>query len=91
MANLSPDEIVFHQASKYGDISQLKNVFSKIANSKDEDGKTPLINAVERGYLTMIHFLIENGADVNVQGKTLVDQLHFTMLLFMITMKLQKA
>ena len=66
MANLSPDEIVFHQASKYGDISQLKNVFSKIANSKDEDGKTPLINAVERGYLTMIHILIENGADVNV-------------------------
>ena len=40
MANLSPDEIVFHQASKNGDISELKNVFSKIANSKDEDGKT---------------------------------------------------
>ena len=77
MANLSPDEIVFHQASKNGDTSQLKNVFSKIANSKDEEGKTPLINAVEKGDLKMVIFLIKNEADVNIQDLNGLTPIHY--------------
>ena len=77
MANLSPDEIVFHEASKNGDISELKNVFSKIANSKDEEGKTPLINAVEKGDLKMVIFLIKNEADVNIQDLNGFTPIHY--------------
>ena len=42
MANLSPDEILVHQACKAGDITQMENIFTKIMNSKDDKGKTPL-------------------------------------------------
>ena len=67
MANLSPVEILVHQACKTGDITQMKNIFIKIMNSKDDQGKTPLEHAVVNGDSSMVDFAIANGGKVNVQ------------------------
>ena len=68
MANLSPDEILVHQACKTGDITQMKNIFTKIMNSKDDQGKTPLEHAVVNGDSSMVDFVIANGGEVNVEN-----------------------
>ena len=57
MANLSPVEILFHEASKTGDLTQMKNVITKVINSKDDAGKTPLHNAAQKGnFFFILHF-----------------------------------
>ena len=55
MANLSPVEILFHEASKTGDLTQMKNIITKVINSKDDAGKTPLHNAAQKGNFFLIY------------------------------------
>ena len=77
MANLSPIEILFHEASKTGNLTTMKNVITKIINSKDPSlGCTPLHNAAEKGDPSMVKYLMENDADVNVKDVTGWTPLH---------------
>ena len=46
---LSPNEELFHQASREGDLSKMKNILKKFINSKDDVGGTPLHNASNNG------------------------------------------
>ncbi|EMD92284.1 hypothetical protein COCHEDRAFT_1134609 [Bipolaris maydis C5] len=41
---------------------------SVMVNSKDKDGKTPLLVAVEQGNYEVIEMLLDKGANVNAQG-----------------------
>ena len=66
---LSPNEELFHQASRDGDLSKMKNILKKFINSKGGKGRTPLHNALENGYTSMTNFLISNGAEVNIQDE----------------------
>ena len=63
---LSPNEELFHQASRDGDLSKMKNILKKFINSKDGEGRTPLYNASGNGDTSMANFLISNGAEVNI-------------------------
>jgi ankyrin repeat protein len=58
-----------HAYAANGDIAGLKTEFAKNASleARDEDGRTPLMVAVESGGadLRTLQFLIEHGADVN--------------------------
>ena len=68
MANFSPDEIILYQASKNGNLTQMKSIFKKITNIKDGRGNTLLHNAAENGDLSMVNYLTSIGAEVNVQA-----------------------
>jgi uncharacterized protein len=46
-------------------------------NSKDRDGRTPLMLAVTSDNLELVQFLIENGADVNSKDNNGFTPLHF--------------
>ena len=66
---LSPKEELFHQASRDGDLSKMKNILKKFINSKGDEGRTPLHNASENGDTCMANFLISNGAEVNISDE----------------------
>ena len=78
MANLSPDEIGFHQASESGSVTDLQNIIKKITNSRDDEERTPLHKAVQKGDTEMVKFLIDNGADVNAQDVNGLTPLYVT-------------
>ena len=74
MAHLSSDEILLtcknlgillQQACKSRVINQVKNIFSKITNFKDDEGKTPITNAVENGDSDIVKYLISIGAKLD--------------------------
>jgi len=46
-------------------------------DSKDSDGRTPLMFAVIDDKIELVDFLIQNGADVNVQDNNGFSPLHF--------------
>ena len=79
MADLSPVEIVVHQACKTGDITQMTNMFRKIMNSKDDQGKTPLEHAVNKGDPRMVGYIVIMGADVNVKSEDGQTPLHYAV------------
>ena len=76
---LTPNEELFHQASKNGDLSQMKNILTKFINSKDEYGKTPIHNAADNGDSNMVDYLIVNGAEVNVPDQRGWTPIHFAV------------
>ena len=50
----------------------IKILFSKNVpvNGKNDDGKTPLMNACEEGNVEVVKQLLEKGADQNLRSKT---------------------
>ena len=61
-----------HQAASEGNIQLIKSFIESsssssldLINEQDEEGQTPLHLAADRGYLDVVSFLIENGANVN--------------------------
>jgi len=66
--NLNQD---FHYAVKKGEIEKvIEFLRSEVdVNSKDKDGNTALINAVEDSNFYMVKILLLNGADVNICDK----------------------
>ena len=64
-------------AAMVGDTAQVQRFLKEGAdvNAKDDQGKTALILAVERGHLEVVKLLLENHADVNVtaSGETALD------------------
>lgn len=64
----------FLMAAKTGQLDILQSLYAErklnqinINRTVDEDGKTALMLAVEAGHLSVVRFLIKNGADWNVQ------------------------
>ena len=58
-----------HQAAQFGDLDALKGQIDKdknLVNKRDANGWTPLHEATRGGYLDVVKFLIENGADPNM-------------------------
>ncbi|WP_353280817.1 ankyrin repeat domain-containing protein [Wolbachia endosymbiont (group B) of Cyclophora punctaria] len=55
----------FQKAEKY--IREGKTHTTNVINSKDRNGNSPLSIAVSKQDLEMMRFLIENGADVNIE------------------------
>ena len=74
MAKLTADQKRIHEAIEENDITKLKDIFKKLVNGKDAEGKTPLQKT--RNEEIMIH-LVKNGADVNVQDTDGLTPLHF--------------
>ena len=61
MAKLTADQKRVHEAIEDGNIAKLKDIFKKLVNGKDAEGRTPLQKTVNEEIL--IH-LIKNGANV---------------------------
>jgi len=58
------------QAVHKGDLDSVKKLIKIYdVNSTNKHGNTILISAVSRGYLNIVKFLLENGADVNKCNK----------------------
>ena len=77
MVKLTADQKRIHEAIEKNDITQLKDIFKKLVNGKDAEGKTPLQKT--KNEEIMIH-LIKNGADVNVQDTDGFTPLHFAVV-----------
>jgi ankyrin repeat protein/L-ascorbate metabolism protein UlaG (beta-lactamase superfamily) len=61
-----------HDAAKSGDLQKVKELLAAdpdLVNSKDSKGFTPLHSAVSKGRRTVVQFLVENGADIEVKNK----------------------
>jgi ankyrin repeat protein len=56
--------------SKKGDLAKVQQLIASGAeiNAKDKDNNTALMWAIEKGHLDIARFLIDKGADLNVQG-----------------------
>lgn len=61
------------EASKTGDYEKMKELLAKGAQvnirAEDEEGNTPLFNAIERNDLQMVKSLLAHGADVNLTDR----------------------
>ncbi|MDR1941002.1 MAG: ankyrin repeat domain-containing protein [Endomicrobium sp.] len=71
--------LIFYAAQKNNGVL-LEFVFnsSKVKiNAVDEDGYTPLMLAVEAGNLQGVTFLVNKGADIDIQNRNKHDALHF--------------
>ena len=65
MAELSPLEKSFHQATETDNITKLKEIINKIVNSQDNQGRMPLQKTSNQ---EIIKYLVKIGANVNVQN-----------------------
>ena len=57
-----------HEAAKNGKLTDLHNhvkANKEVVNKKDANGWTPLHEGARGGYIDVVKFLVENGADVN--------------------------
>ena len=63
MAKLSALQKNFHEAAATDNVAKLKNMINNLINSKDDEGKMPLLKASNK---ETISYLIQIGADVNV-------------------------
>lgn len=68
-----------HYAAESGKLSFVKSLINKgnvDINSQDDDGDSPLIEAVEKGSVEIVSYLLSKGADVSLKttgGKTAKD------------------
>ena len=71
MVKLSADQRRFHQAAESDNVSseKLKEIIEKIVNSRDELGATPLHKVSEKVDEGAVQYLIDIGANVNVQDQ----------------------
>ena len=72
MAPLSPEEIIFHNAARAGQIEILKANLHKInINSRDGSGfqQTALHKAVWDGHIQVVKFLVRNGAEIDAKNQ----------------------
>lgn len=67
----------FQKAEKY--IREGKTHTTNVINSKDRNGNSPLSIAVSKQDLEMMRFLIENGADVNIEDFFRVPPIYYAI------------
>ena len=61
---------ILHVYAETGDIQKAESVLSKVnINAKTTDDITPLFLAAQKGKTEMVRFLLQNGADINIQNK----------------------
>lgn len=67
----------FQKAEEY--IREGKTHTTNVINSKDRNGNSPLSIAVSKQDLEMMRFLIENGADVNIEDFFRVPPIYYAV------------
>jgi ankyrin repeat protein len=65
------DGSTIHRAARTGDLILLGSELQRGVNpnSRDDRGRTPLIDAVSGGHLEAVHLLLSSGAEVNARTK----------------------
>lgn len=60
-----------HEAAKQGDLADVKRhlQMDEDANTRDNDGWTPLMLAAYNGHLDVVKFLVATGVDINTSAK----------------------
>src|SRR5450759_2802484 len=60
-----------HKAAENGDLAKAERYLQNGAdvNTKDKDGRTPLMVAADNGHLEIVNFLISKDADVGAKSK----------------------
>lgn len=66
------NEYVINYVSEYGQLQMLKYLFERGININKEckSNKTPLLISIEKGHFHIVRFLVENGAILNISGKS---------------------
>jgi ankyrin repeat protein len=69
-----------HEAAKEGDLEAVMSLLQAdpaLIDTPDDGGRTPLHHACREGQGEVARFLLEQGADANVQNRHLVTPLHY--------------
>ena len=61
----------FLKAATHGDLEKVEFLVRSGADieTRDDDGRTPLLNAAANGHLKVVKFLVDHGADTGVRDK----------------------
>ncbi|MEK7434046.1 MAG: ankyrin repeat domain-containing protein [Cyanobacteriota bacterium] len=80
--NLNKNDAIIKsiKSKNYQNIYDNIKLVSKYINEKDEFGKTPLMLATEENNLPLVKFLLENGADINLENKSQNTALNIAIL-----------
>jgi len=77
-------ELAMHIAADQdhlGVVPILLEEYRASVNSRDEYGSTPLLNAVRRGYESMVKLLLEKGAEANINDSNGLSAIHYAIRL----------
>lgn len=72
-----------HRAVSEGDHEKVESLLKEnplLVNKEDANGRTPIFTAIMRRNREMVKFLIEHGADINIQCNSLTTPLYFASL-----------
>jgi ankyrin repeat protein len=73
-----------HEAAKTGDLQKVQELIKAdpdAVNLKDNSGRTPLHWAARNDHLSVVRFLVENGADVNAEDNRGIIPLYYSVWL----------